>query len=366
MGRRHAKKSRKWQSNSWSRKIYPERYRKLDMQDCNPSRTPAENKLKLVKATERETLVDERLYRSLVRSLLYIAWIVNVHSRFMDKPISSHCLPGKRVLRYLQATKLLKLVYPRDNDFHLHGESDADWSGDHDDRRSTTGYFSSLVSVGVQLAGKRRSSRLWLSYPAMLSIRVWQQLCKRQPSCTVVAKHSADAGNMDWWRLPNLHQIGEQASLCTTDQSILTESITLWRRHQKSLTKDQCFLSNTAFYNCQKSWVVPLKVLKPANGGLLGGTIEVQQRLSWKECDVTSTNACFSSIKRSRWTKLKPTNRRIEVEKFFSLLQQSVCWGNFTKTLNKFQELKTLFYITNNSNFRRNKRTRCTPENLFW
>ena len=160
------------------------------MQDCNPSRTPAENNLKLVKATERETLVDERLYRSLVRSLLYIAWIVNVHSRFMDKPISSHCLPGKRVLRYLQATKSLKLVYPRDNDFHLHGESDADWSGDHDDRRSTTGYFSSLVSVGVQLAGKRRSSRLWLSYPAMLSIRVWQQLCKRQPSCTVVAKHS--------------------------------------------------------------------------------------------------------------------------------------------------------------------------------
>ena len=35
----------------------------------------------------------------------------------------------------------LKLLYPRDNDFNLTGESDAHWSGYHDVRRSTTGYF---------------------------------------------------------------------------------------------------------------------------------------------------------------------------------------------------------------------------------
>ena len=64
------------------------------IQDSNPSKTPAETNLKLVKATENEQLFDERLYRSLVGSLLYIAkqtrpdivWIVNVLSRFMDKP----------------------------------------------------------------------------------------------------------------------------------------------------------------------------------------------------------------------------------------------------------------------------------------
>ena len=128
----------------------------FSMQDSNSSKTPAENNLRLVKASESEALVDERLYRSLVGSLLYIAnqtrpdivWIVNVLSRFMDKPTNTHWLAGKRVLRYLQATKSLKLVYSRDGDFNLHGESDADWSGDHDDRRSTTGYFFKLGLSG--------------------------------------------------------------------------------------------------------------------------------------------------------------------------------------------------------------------------
>ena len=66
----------------------------------------------------------------------------------MDKPANSHWLAGKRVLRYLQASKSPKLVYPRDSDYKLIGESDADWSGDHDDRRSTTGYFFKLGFSG--------------------------------------------------------------------------------------------------------------------------------------------------------------------------------------------------------------------------
>ena len=52
------------------------------------------------------------------------------------------------MLRYFPATKSLKLIYPRDNYFHLHGESDADWSGDKDDRRLTTGYFFKLGVSG--------------------------------------------------------------------------------------------------------------------------------------------------------------------------------------------------------------------------
>ena len=62
----------------------------------------------------------------------------------MDKSANSNWLAGKRVLRYLQATKSLKLVYPRDSDYNLIGQSYADWSGDHDDRRSITGYFLKL------------------------------------------------------------------------------------------------------------------------------------------------------------------------------------------------------------------------------
>ena len=140
---------------------------KFSMQDSNPSKTPAENKLKVVKAAEVEQLVDETFYRSLVRSLLYIAkqtrpdivWIVNVLSRFMDKPANSNWLAGKRVLRYLQATKSLRLVYPRDRDYSLIGESDADWSGNHDDRKSTTGYFFKLGFSGGAVSWKTKKQQ---------------------------------------------------------------------------------------------------------------------------------------------------------------------------------------------------------------
>ena len=122
---------------------------KFSMQGSNPSKTPAQNKHKLVKAIEDEQLIDATLYRSLLGSLLYkakqtrpdIVWIVNVFSRLLGKPSNSQWLAGKRVLCYLQATKSLKLVYPRDGDFNLIGENDAHWSGDQDLRRSTTGYF---------------------------------------------------------------------------------------------------------------------------------------------------------------------------------------------------------------------------------
>ena len=43
------------------------------MQDSNQSKTPAENNLKLIKATDDEQLVEETLYRNLVGSQLYIA-----------------------------------------------------------------------------------------------------------------------------------------------------------------------------------------------------------------------------------------------------------------------------------------------------
>ena len=91
---------------------------KFGMQESNPSKTPAENNLKLVKATESETLVDERLYRSLVGSLLYIAkqtrpdivWIVNVLSRFMDKPTNTHWLAGKLSLTWGKRCRLERRI----------------------------------------------------------------------------------------------------------------------------------------------------------------------------------------------------------------------------------------------------------------
>ena len=81
---------------------------KFSMQDSKPSsKTPTKDNFMLFKATEDEQVVEETLYRSLVGYLLYIAkqsrpnkvWVINVLSRFMERPANSHWLAGKLVLR---------------------------------------------------------------------------------------------------------------------------------------------------------------------------------------------------------------------------------------------------------------------------
>ena len=75
-------------------------------------------------------------------------WIVNVLSSFMDKPTIEHWQAGKRVLRYLQYSKNQKILFPKWDNLISFGETDADWSSDLGDRRSTTGYFFKLGLSG--------------------------------------------------------------------------------------------------------------------------------------------------------------------------------------------------------------------------
>ena len=133
---------------------------RFQMDQCKPSRTPADLKLKIQTSQNRDEEVDQRIYRSLVGSLLYlvkqtrsdIMFTVNILSRHMNAPIDQHWLCGKRLLRYLQVSKDLKLTYTKEASYDLVGESDADWSGDVNDRKSTTGYYFKLNGRGTALS----------------------------------------------------------------------------------------------------------------------------------------------------------------------------------------------------------------------
>ena len=90
------------------------------MSDCKAVATPGEVNLKLVKSNDEEQkLVDPKLYKSLVGSLLFIGrqtrpdilHIVNQLSRFLDKPNESHWKAAKQVLRYLKRTIDLRLAF---------------------------------------------------------------------------------------------------------------------------------------------------------------------------------------------------------------------------------------------------------------
>ena len=54
----------------------------------------------------------------------------------------------KRIIRYLKGTTTKKLEYSASGPEEIHGYSDADWGGDADDRKSSTGYVF-LVQGGA-------------------------------------------------------------------------------------------------------------------------------------------------------------------------------------------------------------------------
>jgi hypothetical protein len=93
-------------------------------------------------------------YASVVGSLMYamvctrsdIAHTVGVLSRYMSKP--GYWTTVNRVFRYLRGTASYGLCYQGrpelDRVLDIHGFVDADWDGDLDRRRSTSGYVFNL------------------------------------------------------------------------------------------------------------------------------------------------------------------------------------------------------------------------------
>ena len=69
-----------------------------------------------------------------------IAFAVGIVSRFMERPTMLHLNAVKRILRYIQGTMELGLVYMKGTgNYILSGYSDSDLAGNVEDRRSTGG-----------------------------------------------------------------------------------------------------------------------------------------------------------------------------------------------------------------------------------
>ena len=149
-------------------KLYQERYiQKLlerhGMQDCNPVATPLDTSVKLTKAVDSDTLANSKEYASIVGGLMFAACVTRPDimcaagklSQFLNKPTSQHLLAAKRVLRYLKGTLKLGIRYGCPDTPPI-GFSDADWAGDIDTRRSTTGYVIMLNNGAVAWRSQRQ------------------------------------------------------------------------------------------------------------------------------------------------------------------------------------------------------------------
>ncbi|XP_058080103.1 secreted RxLR effector protein 161-like [Magnolia sinica] len=103
------------------------------------------------------------MYRQIVGSLIYltlsrpdIAYVVGVVSRFMQTPKKPHLEVVHRILRYVKGTINLGLLYKNGGACKIVGYCDADYGGDHDTRRSTTGYVFNLGSGAISWCSKRK------------------------------------------------------------------------------------------------------------------------------------------------------------------------------------------------------------------
>ncbi|CAK1591319.1 unnamed protein product [Parnassius mnemosyne] len=119
---------------------------RFGMSACKPVHTPIEVNMKFDKKPENED--GNFPYREAVGCLIYLAQVtrpdityaVNKLSQYCNDPGIQHWLGVKRVMRYLQGTKKLKLCYLKDDSKEITGYCDADWATDPQDRRSCTGY----------------------------------------------------------------------------------------------------------------------------------------------------------------------------------------------------------------------------------
>ena len=140
------------------------------MQDGKPMDTPVEKSLSLSldmrpKTPEEKEKMSRVPYASAVDSMMYammctrpdICYAVGLVSRFQSNPGQKHWMAVKRILRYLKGTSDYMLCYQGKKDLRLIGYSDADWGGDVDQCKSTSGYAFLLNDSAILWSSKKQS-----------------------------------------------------------------------------------------------------------------------------------------------------------------------------------------------------------------
>ena len=138
--------------------------RKFGLADANTVSTPADCNVKLVNNDHVSKPTEQVEYQSMVGSLLYVAMgtrpdiaqAVGAVSKFCSNPTEAHKTAVKRIFRYLKKTINLALKYCKDEK-QVTGFSDADWGGDLDDRRSTTGNMCFLAGGAISWVSKKQA-----------------------------------------------------------------------------------------------------------------------------------------------------------------------------------------------------------------
>ncbi|KAL0391029.1 UNVERIFIED_CONTAM: Retrovirus-related Pol polyprotein from transposon RE1 [Sesamum calycinum] len=81
---------------------------------------------------------------------------IGVMNRYLQNLKKSHLEAVRRILRYVKSTLGYGIMFKKGEDYRLVGYCDANYAGDHDTRRSTTGYLFMLGFGAVSWCSKRQ------------------------------------------------------------------------------------------------------------------------------------------------------------------------------------------------------------------
>jgi hypothetical protein len=130
----------------------------VDAKPCDTSCLPYHRLLK----EDGEPYSNPKVYRNIVGALQYltftrpnIAFYAHRVCQFMQNPMVSHFTAVKRILLYLKGMMHFGISYTR-GDLQLKAFSDANWAGDPNDRRSTTGLVIFLGNNPISWSFKKQ------------------------------------------------------------------------------------------------------------------------------------------------------------------------------------------------------------------
>ena len=132
------------------------------MQDCRPATTPLPEGQILV-ADMKSPTIDKTHYCKLVGKLIFLtvtrpdlAYAVSRLSSYMSLPHNAHLEAAKHVLRYIQGTIDLGILYNSNATPTISGYADADWGSCTETRRSMGAYIFTMAGGSITWQSKRQ------------------------------------------------------------------------------------------------------------------------------------------------------------------------------------------------------------------
>jgi len=137
--------------------------KRFGMENSNSVKNPIVPETRLSKY-ETGDEVDATMFKQAVGSLMYLTatrpdlmYGVSLISRFMGNPKSSHWLAAKRILRYIKGTLDFGILYKKDSkNAGLVSYTDNNYSGDWDDRKSTSSFVFIMGSGAISWISKKQ------------------------------------------------------------------------------------------------------------------------------------------------------------------------------------------------------------------